>query len=211
MIKMENVIIIIILLGIGLYYFLKGEKKMEGIKHYIRDVNKDVSEEFLNEITTALKFKNENTVRLILAIIANESAFKQFAVGDNGYSIGLGQISIFRGKDDDKISTFESILANLPVLSFTLNFDKELKKYRENNWTDCKLFDVKTQIAVIEEYLNMIIFKIRVEEKIPSLDMITYLYNAGLYSDPNKIEIWLSNYPYYRNFEYWYNETLKYF
>ncbi|MBD3830907.1 MAG: hypothetical protein IE890_10550 [Arcobacter sp.] len=184
---------------------------MEGIKQYIRNINKDVSEDFLNEITAALKFKNEHTVRLILAIIANESSFKQFAVGDNGYSIGLGQISIARGKDDDKISTFESILANLPFLSFTLNFDKELKKYRENNWSECKLFDVKTQIAVIDEYLNMINFKIRVEGKNLDLTKITYLYNAGIFSDLNKIEIWLSNYPYYINVEYWYNETVKYF
>lgn len=204
---MKNIIIIVGFI-IGYYFFNRKVNKMERIKNFIRDFSKN-DEETINEMAEILSDYPENRLIYILAIITQESRMFKYAIGDNGYSVGLGQISIYKGLNENKESTFEMLLRKN---KYNLNFNHYYNLLiNQNKIENNKLFDIKVQITLINQYIVLAINKINKEGYKVNLKNISYLYNAGINSDLSKVNIWQENYNYYESIMFFYSEINKYF
>lgn len=204
---MKNIIIIFGFI-IGYYFFNRKVNKMERIKNFIRDFSKN-DEETINEMAEILSDYPENRLIYILAIITQESRMFKYAIGDNGYSVGLGQISIYKGLNGNKESTFEMLLRKN---KYNLNFNHYYNLLiNQNKIENNKLFDIKVQITLINQYIVLAINKINKEGYKVNLKNISYLYNAGINSDLSKVKIWMEHYNYYESIMFFYSEINKYF
>jgi len=206
-------LIILGIISLKLNMEVRRMERETNIYDYIQEVSK-IDEKDRRAISKELSKYSKDELLFMLPIITNESNFNKFAIGDNGNSIGLGQISIYKGENNDKTSTMEMIILNNPQSGYNFNFLYELQKYKNGELDSCKLFDIKVQLKLISDYIKMIKLKIikSTDNYIePTLKNISYLYNAGINSNIDNINIWLSNYNYYDNVTYYYMILTKNF